>query len=127
MNRVVLDSSAIIAAILKEPGAQTVIDQVPFAAVSTVNMAEVKGKLIGRGLSPADAWRMALSYSNEVVSFDSEQASIAGGLIASTRRYGLSLGDRACLALAMVLEASVYTADKEWARLDLGLKVHLLR
>jgi ribonuclease VapC len=127
MTRVVLDASAIIAAILQEPGAQTVLAQVANAAVSTVNMAEVKGKLIDRGLSPADAWSAALSYSSEVLPFDSEQASIAGGLISASRAYRLSLGDRACLALAILLDVPVYTADKAWAKLDIGVKVHLLR
>jgi ribonuclease VapC len=97
------------------------------SAVSTVNLAEVKSKLILKGLAPGDAWAAALSFSNEIFSFDSEQASIAGGLVEFTRPYGLSLGDRACLALALVLDAPVYTTDKAWAKLDLGLRIHLLR
>ncbi len=127
MNRVVLDASAILAAANSEIGAETVFELRDHSAVSTVNLAEVKSKLVQRGLSTSDAWAAALSFSNEIFPFDSEQASIAGGLIVSTRQYGLSLGDRACLALAMVLDAPVYTADKVWAELDLGIKIHLLR
>jgi PIN domain nuclease of toxin-antitoxin system len=123
----VLDASAILAAANSEIGAETVFELRDHSAVSTVNLAEVKSKLVQRGLSTSDAWAAALSFSNEIFPFDSEQASIAGGLIVSTRQYGLSLGDRACLALAMVLDAPVYTADKVWAELDLGIKIHLLR
>jgi PIN domain nuclease of toxin-antitoxin system len=127
VSRVVFDASAIIAASNREGGAQTVLELKDQSAVSTVNLAEVKGKLVQRGLAPGDAWTVALTFSGEIFSFDSEQASIAGGLVALTRPYGLSLGDRACLALALVLDAPVYTADKTWARLDLGLRIHLLR
>jgi ribonuclease VapC len=127
VSKVVFDSSAIIAASNNEVGSQTVVALKDQSAVSTVNLAEVKGKLVQRGLTPGDAWAVALAFSGEVFSFDSEQASIAGGLVEFTRSYGLSLGDRACLALAVVLDAPVYTTDKTWAKLDLGLQIHLLR
>jgi ribonuclease VapC len=127
VNRVVFDASAIIAASNNEAGSRTVLAMKDRSAVSTVNLAEVKSKLILKGLAPGDAWAAALSFSNEIFSFDSEQASIAGGLVEFTRPYGLSLGDRACLALALVLDAPVYTTDKAWAKLDLGLRIHLLR
>ena len=123
----VFDASAILAGNGDETGAQIVLALKDESAVSTVNLAEVKAKLIQRGYLPSDAWAAALSFSNEVFSFDSEQASIAGGLVEFTRPYGLSLGDRACLALALVLDAPVYTTDKTWTRLDLGLRIHLLR
>ncbi len=127
MNRVVFDASAILAAANSETGGKMIFDLRDASAVSTVNLAEVKSKLVQRGLSPSDAWTAALSFSSEIYPFDSEQASIAGGLIVATRQFGLSLGDRACLALAMVLDAPVYTSDKVWAKLDLGVKIHLLR
>jgi ribonuclease VapC len=127
MKRVVLDSSAILASIIGEPGAEVVLDMVGYSAVSAVNMAEIKGKLVSRGWLPNVAWHAALNYSSETFPFDSEQASIAGGLVATTKHYGLSLGDRACLALALVLDAPVYTADKAWARIDLGVKIHMVR
>jgi PIN domain nuclease of toxin-antitoxin system len=127
VSKVVFDASAIIAASNNEAGSSTVIALKDQSAVSTVNLAEVKAKLIHRGLAPGDAWAVALTFSGEVFSFDSEQASIAGGLMEYTRPYGLSLGDRACLALALVLDAPVYTTDRTWAKLDLGLRIHLLR
>ena len=127
MNRVVLDASAIIAAIAGEPGSQKVLEQLPHAAVSTVNLSEVQSKLIERGFPPEDAWESALSFTNEVFDFDSRQAKLAGMLIQASRPYGLSFGDRACLALASVLGAPVYTTDRIWAKLDVNLKIHILR
>ncbi len=127
MSRVVLDASAIIAAIGSEPGAEVVLKHIHSAAVSTVNLAEVKSKLVERGFPPRDAWEAANSFSREVFDFDREQANVAGGLTAATRQYGLSLGDRACLALAIVLKAPVYTADRAWATLDLGIAIKLVR
>lgn len=122
-----LDASAIIAAIGDEPGAGIVLEQISNAAVSTVNLAEVKSKLVERGFPPGDAWEAAVSFSREIFDFDSRQADVAGGLISSTRHLGLSLGDRSCLALALILKAPVYTADRHWANLDVGLSIHLLR
>ena len=127
MSRVVLDASAILAAIGDEPGADLVFANMSDAAVSTVNLAEVQSKLIERGFPAADAWESALSFSREVFVFDSQHARTAGALISSTRPFGLSFGDRACLALAMILEAPLYTTDRIWASLDLGLDIHLLR
>jgi ribonuclease VapC len=127
VNRVVLDASAVMAAIGSEPGADVVMDKIAHAAVSTVNLAEVKSKLVERGFPPADAWEAAISFSREVFDFDTRQADLAGGLISQTRHLGLSLGDRSCLALAMILKAPVYTADRDWAKLDLGLEIRLVR
>jgi PIN domain nuclease of toxin-antitoxin system len=127
VSRVIFDASAILAASNNEVGSKIVLALKDQSAVSTVNLAEVKAKLVQRGLAPGDAWAVALTFSGEVFSFDSEQARIAGGLVEFTRPYGLSLGDRACLALALVLDAPVYTTDKSWAKLDLGLQIHLLR
>jgi ribonuclease VapC len=90
-------------------------------------LAEAQSKLIHRGLPPAEAWEVALSFCHQAVPFDSAQASVAGGLVTSTRPLGLSLGDRACLALALLLKAPVYTTDREWKKVRLGVDIHLLR
>jgi hypothetical protein len=81
----------------------------------------------GRGLEDDDAWEAALSPIRDVMVFTSEHAKIAGGLISQTRSLGLSLGDRACLALAVALKAPVYTADKDWKKLKLGIRIHVIR
>ena len=96
MNRVVLDASALLALLNREPGADKLTPQLLSAAASsTVNLAEVHSKLVGRGLSPEAAWEATLSPVREAVAFTAEHARLAGDLIAQTRPLGLSLGDRA--------------------------------
>jgi PIN domain nuclease of toxin-antitoxin system len=97
------------------------------AAGSTVNLAEVQTKLVTRGGDPDEAWEDALSAVNEPVPFTAEQARIAGNLVAQTRLLGLSLGDRACLALGAALHAPVYTTDKSWKTLKIGVRIHVIR
>jgi len=128
VNRVVLDASALLALLNEEPGAEKLTPQLlSTSASSTVNLAEVQAKLVDRGLDPADAWEATLAPVRDAVDFTSEHARIAGMLIAQTRSLGLSLGDRACLALALSLKAPVYTADKSWKNLKLGVRVHVIR
>ena len=59
--------------------------------------------------------------------FSEQQAKIVGALVAQTRRFGLSLGDRACLALGILLKAPIYTADKTWKNLKLSVRIHVIR
>ncbi len=97
------------------------------AACSTVNLAEVQTKLVSEGGNPDEAWEDTLSPIREAMPFTDEQARIAGSLVAHTRSWGLSLGDRACLALGIVLKAPIYTADKTWRNLKLGVRIHVIR
>ena len=129
MSNVVLDASAILASILEEPGYESLTpDLLQNALASTVNLAEVHGKLVSLGWSSEDAWEDATSHIHQTVAFDETQAKIAGDLSTHTRRLGLSLGDRACLALAIALQAPIYTADKAWKQLKLKkLPIHLIR
>ncbi len=128
MNRVALDASALLAILNQEPGAEKLTTGLLSAAViSTVNLAEAHSKLVGRGLRPDDAWEAALSPVHEAVPFTSEHAKLAGDLVAQTHPLGLSLGDRACLALGLALKAPVYTADKSWKKLKVGARIHIIR
>jgi ribonuclease VapC len=128
MNRIVLDASAILAVINDEPGAEKLSPAILASAVGgTVNLAEVQTKLVSRGWTSAQAWEDATSPVREVLSFDEAQARIAGDLVAETRHLGLSLGDRACLALGMALKIPVYTAEKAWKKLKVGVKIHVIR
>src|SRR6266480_2603036 len=128
MSRVVLDASALLAILNQEPGAEKLTPELlSTAAISTVNLAELHGKLVGRGLSPDDAWEAALSPIREAVPFSSEHARLVGDLVVHTRPVGLSLGDRAGLALGLALKASVYTADKSWKHLKVGARIHVIR
>jgi ribonuclease VapC len=128
MNKIVLDASALLAVLNCEPGADRLTpEMLSTATSSTVNLAEVQGKLVSLGLAPVDAWEATLSPIREATAFTIEHAEAAGNLITKTRPLGLSLGDRACLALGMLLRAPVYTADKSWKKLKLGIPIHLIR
>jgi len=128
MNRIVLDASAILAVISGEPGAEKLTpDLLARAVASTVNLAEVQTKLVSRGWTSGQAWEDATSPVQEALPFDEEQARIAGDLMTQTRHLGLSLGDRACLALATALRVPVYTAENAWKKVKLDLKVHVIR
>ena len=128
MSSVVLDASAILAVINGEAGADKLTPELLREAVcSTVNLAEVQAKLVMRGWPPHEAWNDATSPIREAVAFDDEQARIAGSMVTVTRPLGLSLGDRACLALGLSLRAPIYTAEKSWSKLKLGVRVHVIR
>jgi PIN domain nuclease of toxin-antitoxin system len=92
-----------------------------------VNLAEAHGKLVSRSVPEKDAWEGARSLAAEAVDFDREQARWSERWRPKTQALGLSLGDRACLALGMVLKAPVYTADQAWKSLKLGVKIHVVR
>lgn len=128
METVVLDASALLAAINSEPGHDKLTPQLLSSAVcSTVNLAEVQAKLVMAGLDPEDALEVALAPVREVADFTLAQSRITGTIISETRSLGLSLGDRACLALGISLSAPVYTADKVWKKLKLPIPIHVIR
>lgn len=124
---VVLDASVILAVIFQEPGSENVLPVMKGALLSTVNLAEIHTRLLLGGASADFAWSRLLGLGCEVRFFDDAQARLAGELITITRPYGLSLGDRACLALAMQRQATVYTTDHAWKNLPLDLKIEVIR
>ena len=128
MNEVVFDASVILAILQHERGSETLTEEIrKNAVVSTVNLAEVQAKLVKKGHDPEEAWEDALSMMTLVEPFTSDQARIAGDLIATTEKYGLSLGDRSCLALAIALKAPVYTTEQVWKDLKVGVPIHVIR
>jgi PIN domain nuclease of toxin-antitoxin system len=128
MSKIVLDASAMLAVLNHEPGSEKLPpEMLSSAAASTVNLAEVHTKLVSRGGDPDEAWEDTLSAVDEPVPFTLEQARIAGNLVTETRVLGLSLGDRACLALGIALHAPVYTTDKSWKNLKIGVRIHVIR
>ncbi len=128
MSRIVLDASAVLAILNEESGAEKLTPRLlSGATISNVNLAEVQGKLVRRGLDPDDAWDAAFGLVREPEAFTREQARIAGDLVAQTSPLGLSLGDRACLALGIALGVPVYTADRSWKALRLGIPIHNIR
>jgi PIN domain nuclease of toxin-antitoxin system len=124
----VLDASAMLALLQNERGEEKLTDDLLEVAVaSTVNLAEVQSKLVKKGYDPEDAWEDALQLVTSAEPFTSEQAKIAGTLIQKTQKYGLSLGDRSCLALAIALQAPVYTTEQIWRNLKVGVPIHVIR
>ncbi|MCL4189692.1 MAG: type II toxin-antitoxin system VapC family toxin [Rhodobacteraceae bacterium] len=124
---VVLDTSAVLAALWGEPGSTRVDEVIGRACISTVNLAEAVAKLIDRGASDADADAVLAALGVAVIPFDRGQAVAAGLLRRATRGRGLSLADRACLALGLAEGLAVVTADRAWAGLDLGVTVEVIR
>jgi ribonuclease VapC len=128
MNKAVLDASAILAVLFQEHGAEKMTDELmESAVVSAVNLAEVQSKLVKMGHPAEDAWSDALLLKSDPEPFTADHAKIAGSLIATTAKYGLSLGDRSCLALAISLQAPVYTTEQTWRNLKLGVPIHVIR
>jgi PIN domain nuclease of toxin-antitoxin system len=113
---VVLDTSAVLAVLFNEPGASKIIDQLPGSLLSTVNLAEIHGRLLMDGRPAALAWNRVLSMGFEVVFFSDEHARLASELIGQASPP-LSLGERACLALAIDRNATVYTTNPAWKNL----------
>jgi PIN domain nuclease of toxin-antitoxin system len=124
---IVLDSSAILAVFLNEPGGNILLPLLDGALLSTVNLAEAHMRMIDVGASAEHAWCRLQCVHCEICFFSDTQARIAAELQSITRPFGLSLGDRACLALAIDRKATVYTTDRVWKQLDLGIEIEVIR
>ncbi len=124
---VVLDASAVLALLRAEPGAEQVETTVQTALLSTVNAAEVAQKAAHHGTDGAWALSELRDLGLDLVAFTAEHALAAAALWPHTRSAGLSLADRACLALAQRQECPALTADQAWKDLDLGVEVQLIR
>jgi len=115
----VLDASALIAFLFDEPGAEKVRPEVRKGLLSTVNLAEVLGR-IARDGKQIDNLSAALAVTlGEIVALTADQARLAAQLLPLTRSHGLSLGDRCCLGLAIERGLPVLTADRTWSTLSL--------
>jgi len=129
---VVLDASALLALLREEEGAERVAKELPRgAAISALNWAEVLARLIDLGGDPAEIAARALPAAAagavEVVPFDEAGARETARLRPKTRSLGLSLADRAALALAKVRGVPVLTADRAWRSLRLPIKIEVIR
>jgi PIN domain nuclease of toxin-antitoxin system len=124
---IVLDSSALLAMLFFESGCERVAELLPQSCMSTVNLAEVLGRLARDGRALAEALDPLEQMGIAWVDFDRELALGAAALLLPTVPWGLSLGDRACLALARLRDLPAVTADRAWAKLDLGIRVEVVR
>ncbi len=123
----VLDASALLALFHGEPGAARVESALEGAIVSTVNWAEVIQKSVERAVN-VDGMRDELVGTGVTVEvFTQRQAETAGVLWTETRNLGLSLGDRACLSIALERSSPVLTADRAWKKLRLDIEIEVIR
>lgn len=123
----VIDASVAIAALLNEPGSETANRAIAGSVISAVNYSEIIALLVRRGLSDEGAILAADSLGLTVIPFTGAEAVTAGILIRETQTRGLSLGDRACLALALSTSSRAVTADRAWAGLELGVDIEVIR
>lgn len=114
MANVVLDASAVLAVLNSEAGAELVLSELDGAAITAVNYAEVTSKLADGRTASSGARHAVLRLGVRIVDFDRDLADRTGELRPLTRHRGLSLGDRACIALAEREGATVLTADRRW-------------
>ena len=124
---IALDASALLAFLFREPGHEQVAEAMAAACISTVNLAETLGRFSRDGLDVGPIAQRLSDSPIEIVPFSSRQAAICARLLPQTRERGLSLGDRACLALASDRQIPAMTADREWTELDTGIDIALIR
>jgi PIN domain nuclease of toxin-antitoxin system len=124
----VLDASALLAYLNEEPGADEVETMLDDALISTVNLAEVLQKATKGGIETAPlAAEIARMGVNSIV-VDPATAAAAADLWPKSKHRGLSLADRACLAVTYAQDGIAVTADRAWADLDLpGIDIHLIK
>lgn len=123
----VVDASAIIAFLVGEPFTRFDGERIANCLVSAVNLTEVLARLSEIGVPESETAAAVSRLNLRVVAFDEAQAHTAARLRPLTRRAGLSLGDRACIALGAARGCPVVTADRAWASLDVGVEVILIR
>lgn len=126
-GEIVADASAVLAALKNEPFTTVAPRRVVSALISAVNLSEVLAKLADDGLTEAQSDMAVASPDLRIFPFDRAQAVGAARLCSLTRHAGLSLGDRACLALGLTLGLPVLTADRAWGNLDVGIEAILIR
>ena len=127
MAEAVLDASAVLAFLQGEPGGDLVYRAMPSSCMSAVNAAEIVSKLVENGLSDRAACDAVSMLPVEIVPFDETSAYQAGLLHRATRGRNVSLGDRACLALAQRLGLPALTTDRSWLGLGLNIEVGAVR
>jgi len=127
LNDYVLDASALLTLLNAEKGADLVQELLPRAVISSVNLAEVVTRLSLLNIPEIEIHEILNPLGLEIIPFDEDQAFQAGVISKITQSLGLSLGDRACLALAVTTHKSVVTADRIWKDLKLGIEIQLVR
>ena len=124
---VVLDTSALLALLRSETGEGVVRERIGESLISAVNWTEVVERRRVPDRPVEDLQEAMEAAGLGIVPFGATQANAAAGLKDPTRRLGLSLADRACLALGKLLDLPVVTADRAWAQLEVGIAIEVIR
>jgi ribonuclease VapC len=124
---ILLDASALLAFLFTEHGGDVVAAQIQSSCLSSVNLAEVISRFVRDGHSAEAVYQQLAGSGIEIVPFLAEDAVLAAGLITHSQKHGLSLADRACLALALRRNIPVFTADQVWSKLDLPIAIQQIR
>lgn len=125
---VVLDTSALLAFLLRETGHEQVAPALPHACISTLNLAETVGRFVRDGHDAQTITTQLRRVGIEFVPFTEEHATLTASLLPITKRFGLSICDRACLALAKSRDLPVLTADRVWLDVQsLGIEIQVIR
>lgn len=127
MSSCVLDASAVLAYLHREPGHDRIERLMEGGAVSAVNVSEVASKLIDRGVREETVREIVGDLGLSVIPFDEALAYRAASRRQPTEALGLSLGDRSCLATAALLGVRAITADRAWEKLKLPVRVLVVR
>ncbi len=129
MMDAVLDASALLALLLGEPGSKGVQTVLASSAMSDVNLSEIVAYFARHGVEEREIRLVLDPLPIERHPFDGHLAYIAGLLVPATKQRGLSLGDRACLALAKQLGVKAVTADRSWLHIAnaVGVEVEVIR
>lgn len=127
MSEVILDASALLALLNEEPGHEVVEAALSESIIGTVNLSEVMAKLVEGGMPEPYAIATLKQLELAIVPFDTDLALRAGALRPRTKSIGMSLGDRACIALGMRLSLPVLTADRNWQALASEVQIQVIR
>lgn len=127
MSKYLMDSSAVLTILFDELGSNEILKYLGNASISSVNYCEVISKVVQRKACPEISNLQIKSIIENIIPFDEKIALYAGTLINSTKEFGLSLGDRACIATAINHEFEIITTDKIWSKLNLPIKISVMR
>lgn len=119
-KKVVFDASSLLILLQEESGAEKLKPLLDYAVMSAVNISEVLNVLGRNKLSIEESMPLINDMITEIIPFDIDQAELSAKLSSDDSIKGLSLGDRACIALGMQMKLPIYTADQLWKKVKLS-------
>ncbi|MFU7501632.1 MULTISPECIES: type II toxin-antitoxin system VapC family toxin [unclassified Candidatus Tisiphia] len=128
-KKFLLDTSAIIALLKQESGYKILEDVIASSALSSVNLSELVSVLTRSNIKENEIDTIITDIVPDIIPFSESISIKAGKLISLTKDYGLSLGDRACIATGGYYNMEIYTTDRIWLKLSdkLPVKITLVR